>query len=357
MSPLQFDHRRCACLDGVWDFFPGDHQLADLDGLVAQPIEVPALWETQGHLDLDGAAWYRRRFHLEDASGGWTLRFGAVMDLTEVFLNGARIGGHAQAFTPFELDVAPALVTGENVLAVRVLDPSLHDAEHPRTAHGKQGWMNHLFPSRPSLYLTYGGIWQPVTLRRHGTVVVGGVFVSSDPDDLVVSAELENRGAAAVARLSVRTLGLARVEEVELAAGGRAVVRLGLGPTGAARWRPEAPALHHLSADVATTSTSSTPPRPAGPPPTDRCSSPSSATGGCPRCRCSPSRPSGTSGAPMPAAWPTRCGRRRSTGSPSRPSATRGCPTACRPRCSAATTTSAATASPSSPSSPTSRSS
>ena len=250
MSVLEFDHRRRASLDGVWEFFPGDHELAGLEGLVPQPIRVPGLWEAQGHLDLDGTAWYRRRFELEEVSGGWTLRFGAVMDLTEVFLNGVRIGGHTQPFTPFDLDAAAAVVAGENELAVRVVDPPLDDAEHARMAHGKQGWANHVFPSRPSLYLTYGGIWQPVTLRRHGQVVVSDVFVSSDPDDLVISARLENRGPAVVARMSVSTLGTAREQEVALADGEQATVRVELGATGAARWSPGAPVLHGLAVDV-----------------------------------------------------------------------------------------------------------
>ena len=86
---MEFDDRRAASLDGVWDFFPGDHQLADLATLAAEPISVPGLWEAQGWLDLDGAAWYRRRFHLDDTSGHWSLRFDAVMDQADVFLNGA----------------------------------------------------------------------------------------------------------------------------------------------------------------------------------------------------------------------------------------------------------------------------
>ena len=250
VTALEFDHRRRASLDGVWEFFPGDHELAGLEGLVPQPIGVPGLWEAQGHVDLDGTAWYRRRFELEEVSGGWTLRFGAVMDLTEVYLNGVRVGGHVQPFTPLELDLAGVVVAGENELAVRVVDPSLDDADHARMAHGKQGWANHVFPSRPSLYLTYGGIWQPVTLRRHGQVVVSEVFVSSDPDDLVVSAQLENRGVAVVARVSVSTLGTAREEEVALAAGEGATVRVELGATRAARWSPGSPVLHGLAVDV-----------------------------------------------------------------------------------------------------------
>jgi hypothetical protein len=65
-------------LDGTWELVPGDHELADLGRLEPRPIRVPGLWEAQGLLDLDGVAWYRRRFSLEDPAGHWTLRFGAV---------------------------------------------------------------------------------------------------------------------------------------------------------------------------------------------------------------------------------------------------------------------------------------
>ncbi|HEX2047028.1 MAG TPA: glycoside hydrolase family 2 TIM barrel-domain containing protein [Acidimicrobiales bacterium] len=248
---LQFDSRGTASLDGVWEFFPGKHVRDDLDGLKPEPIHVPGLWEAQGWLDLDGEAWYRRRFDLDDTSGWWTLRFGAVMDMAEVFLNGTSLGWHEQPFTPFDLDPTAALRKDENVLDVRVLDPSLTDAEHLRMPHGKQGWANHVFPSRPSLYLTYGGIWQGVTVRRHGPAMVGDVFVNGDPSDLVVAAEVENRGTAELeVRLGARTLGLAK--EVWGAVPGRSTRRLEarLGRTSAARWSPEDPVVHEASIDV-----------------------------------------------------------------------------------------------------------
>ena len=250
MTPaLRFDDLRTASLDGVWDFFPGSHELADLDGLVPQPIRVPGLWEAQGYLDLDGTAWYRRRFRLDDTAGDWTLRFGAVMDVAEVHLNGRFLGRHDQAFTPFEVDPTAALAL-DNDLAVRVDDPPLGDRLHLRMAHGKQGWANQVFPSRPSLYMTYGGIWQPVTLRRHGPAVLTDVFVNGDPDGLVVAVEIHNRGPAASTRLGVRTLG--QVREVEVFLDAAAVTRLevGFGATEAPRWRPEEPCLHEALVDL-----------------------------------------------------------------------------------------------------------
>jgi Glycosyl hydrolases family 2, TIM barrel domain len=238
-------------LDGTWELFCGDHRLEDLDGLAARPVRVPGLWEAQGLLELDGVAWYRRRFDLEDPGGHWTLRFGAVMDLAEVHLNGRRLGGNDLPFTPFELDPSAALVAGVNELAVRVTDPPAGDPEHRRLPHGKQGWANHVFPSPPSLYLTYGGIWQPVTLRRHGLVAVRELRCSLDPDDLTVAVRVENVGGDPLSvRLAATSVGLAAEAGLDLGPGTAGETTIRLGATGAARWRPEDPVLHELAVEA-----------------------------------------------------------------------------------------------------------
>jgi hypothetical protein len=126
-------------LDGIWDLFPGDHRLHALADLEPVPVQVPGLWEAQGLLELDGVAWYRRRFRLDDPAGHWTLRFGAVMDLAEVHLNGRRLGGNDLPFTPFEVDPSAALAAGVNELAVRVTDPPVSSAEHLRPAPRQAG--------------------------------------------------------------------------------------------------------------------------------------------------------------------------------------------------------------------------
>lgn len=238
-------------LDGTWDLFPGDHALDALGGLEPRPIAVPGLWEAQGFLDLDGVAWYRRRFAVDDPGGHWTLRFGAVMDLAEVHLNGRLLGGNDLPFTPFELDPTDALAAGANELAVRVTDPPVGAPQHRRLPHGKQGWANHVFPSPPSLYMTYGGIWQPVTLRRHGPVALRGVRCSSDPGDLTVAARVENVGGGPVAvRLAAASVGLAAAVELDLGPGAVEEVTIRLGETGAPRWRPDAPVLHAMEVEA-----------------------------------------------------------------------------------------------------------
>ncbi|HUQ22134.1 MAG TPA: glycoside hydrolase family 2 TIM barrel-domain containing protein [Gaiellaceae bacterium] len=248
---LAFGDGALASLDGTWDFFPGDHSLEDLSRIRPESIRVPALWESEGHVDLDGVAWYRRRFVLEEVSGFWTLTFGAVMDVADVFLNGVELGRHELPFTPFSFDATEAVVLGDNVLAVRVFDPPLDHPEHTRLPHGKQGWANHVFPSRPSLYMTYGGIWQSVSLRRHGPVVVNDVFVNGDPDDLVARIEIENRAGQPVrATVGIRAVALVWSAAVELAPGASATLEAPLGRTAAGRWTPEHPALHHALVDA-----------------------------------------------------------------------------------------------------------
>src|SRR3954453_19976543 len=250
-APLRFDEHGVASLDGTWEFFPGDHELRALDALVPEEIRVPGLWESQGHLELDGIAWYRRNFGLDATDGFWTLRFGAVMDVAEVYVNGESVGAHENPFTPFDLDVTEAVELGANEVAVRVFDPSVDDPEHLRLPHGKQGWANHYFPSRPSLYMTYGGIWQSVTLQRHGPIVISDVFVEPDPDDLRVTVEIANRSdETQEGKVGIRTLGHVREVELQLDARGSHSLTVELGRSSGERWTPERPRLHDLLVDV-----------------------------------------------------------------------------------------------------------
>ena len=229
------------CLDGTWEFIPGGHQIEDLPAVSGGPIQVPGLWEAQGHLDLDGDAWYRRRFTVHDPEGWWTLRFGAVMDDAEVYLNGRALGSHRGAFTPFDL-ACPGLLPGVNEIAVRVTEHPAGSLAYRRSAHGKQGWMNDMFPSPPSLYLTYGGIWQSVWLERHGPAWIRDCRVNADPDDLTIEVAAAGQSAAVTAVVEV--LGGRTALPVP---GGGAPVTFPFGGVSAPRWSPGSPALHEAS--------------------------------------------------------------------------------------------------------------
>ncbi len=236
--------RQVVKLDGQWGFVPRDVPFSEVATVEREAIVVPGLWETQGWLRLDGAAWYLREFGLDDLAGHWTLRFAAVMDEAEVYLNGALVGRHAGAYTPFGLDVTAVLRQGRNLLAVRVLDVVTGTPEHLRSPHGKQGWKNDLFPSPPSLYMSYGGIWQSVTLMRHSAVTLHDPFVNGDPDDPRVQVTVRNRGPHGRVVVECVVAGEPVRAEVALEAAAAAQVVLRPRLAGLPRWSPEAPTLH-----------------------------------------------------------------------------------------------------------------
>ena len=234
-------------LDGEWELETGSGSFG---------IQVPGLWEAQTHTTLDGVAVYRRCFVLDEPEGFWTLRFGAVMDIASVTLNGSRFDPHENPYTPFEVDATGLLVT-HNELVVEVTDPPEGSDTHLASAHGKQGWANHEFPSPPSMYLTYGGIWQSVRLRRHDRVAIRDLACDLDPTCATVTVELEHlvdhRGGLRtndVIEVAVSIGGRAQTVEVELNPGERRELQIELDTDGLDRWSPSSPVLHLCSASV-----------------------------------------------------------------------------------------------------------
>ncbi|MEI6971807.1 MAG: sugar-binding domain-containing protein, partial [bacterium] len=91
----------------------------------AEAAPVPGIIQ-QVFPNYHGVAWYWTRFVLPALPGAnerLLLRFGAVDYLAEVWVNGVAVGGHEGGETPFELYATAAARAGENLLAVRVLNP------------------------------------------------------------------------------------------------------------------------------------------------------------------------------------------------------------------------------------------
>jgi beta-galactosidase/beta-glucuronidase len=97
----------------------------DRIGSDAQPAPVPGIIQ-QVFPAYHGVAWYWAVFTLEalpQPDEHVLLRFGAVDYFADVWVNGAAVGGHEGGETPFELDATTAVHAGDNLLAVRVLNP------------------------------------------------------------------------------------------------------------------------------------------------------------------------------------------------------------------------------------------
>ncbi len=99
-----------------------------------------------------GPAWYRKRFR-HAGKGNVFLRFDAVWGKVHVWLNGEDLGEHTDGLVGFELELTDHLVSGQNLIAIRV--DNSHD---PRVLPGKR------LPD----YNVYGGLCGDVWLVNKG---------------------------------------------------------------------------------------------------------------------------------------------------------------------------------------------
>ncbi|UCC64406.1 MAG: beta galactosidase jelly roll domain-containing protein, partial [Anaerolineae bacterium] len=148
-------------------------------------VQVPALWNVT-HPDAEGVGFYRRVFAVPadwDGKVSW-LRFGGASYRAEVWLNGAYVGSHEGAYTPFCFDVTPSLRAGtENQLVVRVASLS--------KTQDVDGMVLQESPaSKQSWYYTHGGLWGQVTLEALPPISCGSLVVEPDLQRETVAVEV-----------------------------------------------------------------------------------------------------------------------------------------------------------------------
>ena len=193
-------------LDGRWQLHLLD--VPDAVHPATAEVEVPGSWTVQvpGCERAHGTVRYTRSFTVPRS---WpkhdtlVLRFGAVNHAAEVLLNGHHLGAHEGGWTPFEVVVDRALLTGDQErLEVVVSYPALLAAPGDHEAvslqeipHGKQTW-----------YGTNAGIWQPVTLEHRPYQHVAHAHVRTDAATGRVTAQItlaQPLGAGSRAELTV----------------------------------------------------------------------------------------------------------------------------------------------------------
>jgi len=168
-------------LNGDWNFVadpPGAMKVTDLASAQnVRPTRIPSSWQQQfaDLRDYAGVAWYWRsiRVELPAQSQVALLRFGAVDYLADVYVNGQKVGSHEGGYLPFEFDVTSSLRSGENEIAVRVVDPGAAPKEvegikYAEIPHGKQNW-----------YVQTSGLWQDVELVVRPRMYFGPVHISA----------------------------------------------------------------------------------------------------------------------------------------------------------------------------------
>jgi len=150
-------------LNGIWDFAitPESENIPKVfQGKILVPFAVEsALSGVNKSVGTGNLLWYRTKFTIPSTfkKKKILLHFGAVDWLTDVYINGSKIGSHQGGYDPFFFDITDFIKgSKQQILELRVADP-VDNGPQPR---GKQ-------VLKPSgiWYTSVTGIWQTVWLE------------------------------------------------------------------------------------------------------------------------------------------------------------------------------------------------
>lgn len=231
-APPGASSRSILPLDAGWRFLRSDLPAAsapDFADAVWTKVTLPHSFNAGEGDDgtyYRGPGWYRRAFTVTALRPGRRLfvQFDGAATVATVYINGRRIGEHAGAHAAFRLDLTEALVTGRNMLAVRV------DNSPTRMVTPLGGD-----------FTLFGGLYRPVSLIEtddlhldlldHGGpgIYVRATDISRASARLSVDARIANTGAASrqvalTSRvLDTRGAEVARLTATELVPAGATV--------------------------------------------------------------------------------------------------------------------------------------
>ncbi len=230
-------------LNGLWEYAivgADSRKPEKFQGEILVPFAVESALSGVGKsIGENRSLWYRRSFTVPASWKGRDvmLNFGAVDWEAEVWVNGIKVGGHKGGYTPFGLNITPALKSkGENELVVRVWDPT----DRGFQPCGKQ----HCNPEG-IWYTPVTGIWQTVWLEPVARNHIASLKTVADIDKNRLSINVtpsseDSRGCV--------TEVIVKYDGAEVASG-RSANGLPVDivmPDDVKLWSPESPALYDL---------------------------------------------------------------------------------------------------------------
>ena len=208
---------------------PSDLVEYDFDS--GQQLNVPGDWNSQDEklLFYEGTVWYKKSFdYSKKDRTRLFVYFGAANYLSDVYLNGQKLGRHEGGFTPFNFEITKLVREKDNFLVVKVDNKRRRDA----------------VPTLNTDWWNYGGLTRDV-----GLVEVPDVFIQDYLIQLKkgstdeVSGWIKLNGATAEQRLTIDIPEAGIKQSITTDAGGYAPIdfraRLDL-------WSPEHPRLYQV---------------------------------------------------------------------------------------------------------------
>lgn len=230
-------------LNGLWEYTvqPKAQQEeipVQFEGKILVPFAIESALSGVGQrVGKDSVLWYKTTIKVPSKlrKQKVLLHFGAVDWLTDVYVNGQKVGIHRGGYDPFSFDITAALNKGSNQeLVVRVWDPT----DDGPQARGKQ-----VKNPEGIWYTPVTGIWQTVWLEPVPETYIAATRQTPDIDDktLTISADIQNLQANDNVIISAWD-GSNKVAEATINGKEEAVLKIA-DPT---LWSPENPFLYDL---------------------------------------------------------------------------------------------------------------
>jgi len=232
-------------LNGLWDYAitsESDNIPKVFQGKILVPFAVEsALSGVNKSVGTGNVLWYRTKFTIPSTfkKKKILLHFGAVDWLTDIYINGSKIGSNQGGYDPFFFDITDFIKgSKQQVLELRVTDP-VDNGPQPR---GKQ-------VLKPSgiWYTSVTGIWQTVWLEAvPETHIISTKQVPDiDRQILIVMANVENTQPGDMIHLTAWDDG-EMISEIESPEGKEIIL-----PVKDPRlWSPDDPFLYDLKISV-----------------------------------------------------------------------------------------------------------
>ncbi|MHA1106869.1 MAG: beta-glucuronidase [Promethearchaeota archaeon] len=251
LYPQRNKNREFFDLSGFWDFRLDKDDIGIKEAWYEKmyqtiPIAVPASWNDQfaENRDFLGPAWYQTYFTIPSTwNGKIFIYFSSVNYLTDVWLNGKKIGNHEGGHLPFEYEISDKIVSEDNLLVVRV-DGRLSDKYVP--PRGRP--MN--YPQTNFDFYPFCGIHRPVLLYTIPNEGIKDITVRTSIKDttgiidiLLETFELVN----ASLHVSLKGFGIevSKISKIE-----HDIIKSTLEVNEAKLWSCEAPNLYDLRVDI-----------------------------------------------------------------------------------------------------------
>jgi beta-galactosidase/beta-glucuronidase len=232
-------------LNGLWNYKIETKEKTGLpvafDGKILVPYAVEsALSGVAKRVGKDSVLWYSRTVTLPASfkNKNVLLHFGAVDWQCDVYVNGKLAGTHQGGYDPFSFDITPHLKKGNQIVSVRVWDPS-DDGPQPR---GKQ-------VKKPEgiWYTPVTGIWQTVWIEAVPKTHIAFTKQTPDIDRKVLSVSTEIINSKPGDKIVMSAWeGKQKISEQQVEAGSDALLPI----SHPKLWSPQNPFLYDLKIAV-----------------------------------------------------------------------------------------------------------